>query len=132
MNLLARTALSAVIALPLAADPIGDVRAALAKLTAREPIRATYEVQQSIVNEGKFDNDKFSGKATVELEGEHGEFRVVLPRPLLDQIAREGEARTKDFEQATPTISALAAIEPGETSNAIDFAPTLLRMLHGA
>src|SRR5688572_5875651 len=76
-------------ALPLAADPLTDIRGALGKLTAREPIRATYEVQRTVVSEGKFDNDKVNGKAVVELEGSGGEFRVVIPKPLLEQIARE-------------------------------------------
>lgn len=132
MNPLARTTLALAFALPLAADPLADVRAVLGKLTAREPIRATYEVQQTIANEGKFDNDAFNGKAVVELEGSGGEMRVVLPRTLLDQIANEKEARTRDVEKRTPTASALSAIDPVETSNAIDFAPELLRMLHGA
>jgi hypothetical protein len=118
--------------LPLAADPIGDVRAALSRLTAHEPIRATYELQRSVANEGKFDNDTFNGKAVVELEGEAGGFRVVIPRPLLDQIAREQEAKSQDVDRPTPTVSALSQVDPVETVDAIDFAPTLLRMLLGA
>ena len=90
MNFL-RFALALVLAVPLAADPLGDVRAALGKLTAGQPIRATYEVQRSVANEGKFDNDAFTGKAAVELEGGGGDFRVVFPRPLLDQISRACE-----------------------------------------
>lgn len=131
MNLL-RLALALVLAVPLAADPLGDIRAALGKLTASQPIRATYELQRSVANEGKFDNDAFTGKAVVELEGEGGDFRVVFPRPLLDQISREQESRMQDVNRPTPTVSALSQIDPVETANAIDFAPTLLRMLHGA
>jgi hypothetical protein len=131
MNIL-RFALALAVALPLAADPVADVRAALGKLTAAQPIRATYEMQRSVANEGKFDNDTFTGKAAVELEGENGAFRVVYPSTLLGQIAREQEAQTQDVNRSTPTISALAQIDPVETANAIDFAPTLLRMLHGA
>ena len=131
MNLL-RFALALVLAVPLAADPLGDVRAALGKLTAGQPIRATYELQQSVSNSGKFDNDAFNGKAVVELEGDGGDFRIVFPRPLLDQISREQETRTQDVNKKTPTVSALSQINPVETANAIDFAPTLLRMLHGA
>ena len=131
MNVL-RFALALVFAVPLAADPLGDVRAALGKLTAAQPIRATYELQQSVANAGKFDNDAFNGKAVVELEGDGGDFRIVFPRALLDQISREQEARTQDVNRKTATVSALSQINPVETANAIDFAPTLLRMLHGA
>lgn len=127
-----RAVLTVVLAVPLAADPIADVRAALTKLTAREPIRATYEMQHAVASEGRFDNDKFSGKAVVELEGEDGAFRVVIPRPMLEQIEREQQAHALNVEQATPTVSALSEIDTVETSNAIDFAPVLLRMLHGA
>jgi hypothetical protein len=85
-----------------------------------------------VANEGKFDNDAFTGKAVVELEGDGGDFRVVFPRSLLDQISREQESRTQDVNKKAPTVSALSQIDPVETANAIDFAPTLLRMLHGA
>ncbi len=131
MNFL-RFALALLLAVPLAADPLGDVRVALGKLTAGQPIRATYEVQQSVSNAGKFDNNAFTGKAVVELEGGGGDFRVVFPRPLLDQISREQETLMQDVNRPTPTVSALSQIDPVETANAIDFAPTLLRMLHGA
>lgn len=131
MNLL-RLALVFALVVPLAADPLGDVRAALGRLAARQPIRATYELQRSVANQGKLDNITFSGKAVVELEGEGGDFRMVFPRPLLDQVTREQEARTQDVNRQTPTVGALSQVDPVETSNAIDFAPTLLRMLHGA
>lgn len=131
MNFL-RFAPALLLALPLSADPLGDVRAALGKLTASQPIRATYEMQRSVSNSGKFDNDTFSGKAVVELEGGGGDFRVVFPRTLMDQISREQESRMQDVNRTTPTVSALSQINPVETSDAIDFAPTLLRMMHGA
>ena len=124
--------LALVLALPLSAEPLTDVRAALAKLTAREPIRATYEVQRSVVSEGRFDNDKVNGKAVVELEGGGGDFRVVLPKTTLDQVSRELQARSQNVELSTPTVSALSQLDPVETSNAIDYAPVLARMLHGA
>jgi hypothetical protein len=131
MNIL-RVALALLVALPLAADPLGDVRAALGKLTAKEGIRATYEVQRAVVSEGKFDNDKVNGKAVVELEGGGGEFRVMIPKPLLEQLAREQDANAADAEKSMPTVSALSQLDPVDTSTAIDFAPTLLRMLHDA
>lgn len=130
------TFLRAVILLALAtsvaAEPLADIRAALGRLTAREPIHATYELQRTVASEGTFGDDKFSGKATVELEGDANGFRVVYPRPLLDQIEREQQARIRDVKQTTPTVKALSQVDPVETSNAIDFAPELLRMIDGA
>jgi hypothetical protein len=127
-----RAALFLLLATHLSADPVGDVRAALGRLTAREAIKATYEVQQSVANEGKFGNDKYAGKAIVELEADGGGFRMVIPPPLLEQIEREQQAKIRDVKQSTPTVSALKEMDPVETANAVDFAPVLLRMLDGA
>ncbi len=128
----ARACLILLLAAPAFADPIGDVRTALGKLTAHEPIRATYEYQRSVQNEGKFGDDKFSGKAVVELEGNDGGYHIVFPRTLLDQVEREKEAQNRNPNLETPTANALRDIEPVETADAIDFSPSLLRMLDGA
>jgi hypothetical protein len=116
----------------VSADPLTDVRATLGHLTAREPIHATYELQRTVASAGSFGDDHFSGKAVVELEGDASGFRVIYPRPLLDQIEREQQARNRDAKETTPTVKALSEVDPVETRNAIDFAPELLRMLDGA
>lgn len=124
--------LALVLALPLSADPLADIRASLGRLTAREPIRATYEMQQAVTSEGKFGNDKFSGKAAVELEGDANGVRIVYPRALLEQIEQEQSAKSRDPKQSTPTVSALRQVDPVDTTDAVDFAPVLLRLLDGA
>lgn len=132
MTTLVRTALSLLLALPVAADPLADVRTALGRLTGREPIRATYELQRAVANEGKFSDDKFSGKVSVEIEGDANGLRVVFPRTLLDQLSREQNAEARNPKQTTPTVSAVQELDPVETAQALDFAPVLLRMLEGA
>src|SRR5687767_8180568 len=117
----ARLAPLVLAAVPLFADPIGEVRAALGKLPAREPVRATLELQQSVVSEGKFDNDKFAGKVAVELEGNATGFHIIVPRPLLDQLDRERNAQVRDPKQKTATVSALNEIVPAATVDALDF-----------
>jgi hypothetical protein len=124
--------LAAALALPAAAEPLADLRAALSRLSATQPIRATYELQRSVNNEGKFGNDKFSGKVTVEVEADANGFRILFPRTLLDQIAREQTAESKNPKQTTPTVSAVQELDPVETSQALDFAPSLLRQIEGA
>lgn len=129
---IARIAALLLFALPLAADPVADVRAALTRLPAHEPIRATYELQQTVANEGKFDNDAFTGKASIELEGGEGGLRFFVPTPVLAQIEQEQNAKNHNQNLKTPTVTALKEIDPVETANAIDFAPVLLRLLEGA
>jgi hypothetical protein len=127
-----RAALLFLLATQVSADPIGDVRIALSRLTGREAIRATYELQRAVVNEGKFGNEKFNGQAVVELEADTSGFRMIVPRPLLDQIERERQAHIHDLKKSMPTVRALSQLDPTETSNAVDFAPELVRMLDGA
>jgi hypothetical protein len=119
-------------AFPVVAEPIADVRGALGRLAGREAVRATYELQQSVTNEGKLDNDKYSGKVAVDLEADASGFRVIYTRPLLEQLSREQQARSTDPNKKIPTASALREIDPVETTNALDFAPELLRMMEGA
>jgi hypothetical protein len=120
------------LALPLNADPIGDVRAALGRFTARETVRATYELQRSIKQEGKLGNENFSGKVAVELEAGAAGYHIIVGRTLLDQIEREQEARERNPKLDTPLSSALRAINAVEAADALDFAPHLLRLLEGA
>ena len=98
------------LALPLAADPLADVRASLVRLTAREPIKATYELQHAMKSEGKLDNDAVSGKAVVELEGDASGFRVIFPRGVLDQLDREQDANSHNPSLKVPTATALREI----------------------
>lgn len=119
------------LAFPLAADPIADVRTALGRLTAREPVRATLELQHNVATEGKFDNDKYAGKVTVELEGSAKGLHIVIPRPLLDQLTREQLAESRNPALSSPSVRALQEVDPVDTSDALDFAPTLLRLLDG-
>jgi hypothetical protein len=116
----------------LAADPVGDVRTALGRFPARESVRATYELQQSVKNEGKFGNDNFSGRIAVDLEASAAGYHIVVGRTLLDQIEREQQARDRNPKLSTPTTSALREINAVEASDALDFAPSLLRMIDGA
>ncbi|MFP5245614.1 MAG: hypothetical protein ACLGH0_02885 [Thermoanaerobaculia bacterium] len=133
MTNLTRALLLLLAALPLAADPLADVRTALGTLTGREPVRATYELQRNVANEGKLDNDKFGGKVSVELEADASGFRLVYPRPLLEQLEREQQAKARSTKKVeTPTVVALQEIDPVGTADALDFAPVLLRKLEGA
>ena len=127
-----RLLLLSLVAVTLHADPLTDVRTALARHGARDPIRATYEMQRAVKNEGKFDNDAFSGRASVELEGDASGFRVIVPRALLDVAARELQAHARNPKQPTPTVNAMRDFGPVETADAIDFAPALLQLLDGA
>ncbi|HUP61352.1 MAG TPA: hypothetical protein VNA69_13125 [Thermoanaerobaculia bacterium] len=120
------------IAAPLHADAVVDLRAALARLTAREPIRVTCDVQRAVNSEGKWDNQKFNGVASLHLEADAAGVRLSYPRSLLEQIERELATRAKDPKQPTPTVSAAQQIDLVNATHALDAAQPLLNMLDGA
>jgi hypothetical protein len=119
-------------AVPLAADPLGDVRTAVERFQAAEPVRATYELQRAEKNEGKFGNGNSNGKVAVELEGSAAGYHIVVGRPLLEQIEKEQQARDRNPKLETPLKNALRDIDAVETADALDFAPSILRLIDGA
>jgi hypothetical protein len=116
----------------LSADPLGDVRSALGRFPGHDTVRATYELQRSVKNEGKFGNDNFSGKIAVDLEASSAGYHIVVGRPLLELIDREQQARNRNPKLNTPTANALREINAVEAADALDFAPAVLRLLDGA
>jgi hypothetical protein len=129
---LARLSLTLLLTTPVFADAMTDLRTSLRGLAAHEPIRCTYEVQRTQASEGKFDNDKFTGKLAVELEADANGLRISLPKTLLEQVGREQDAEARNPKENMPTVTALNELEPVEAAEALDFAPVLLRMLEGA
>ncbi|HVE71983.1 MAG TPA: hypothetical protein VNI54_11485 [Thermoanaerobaculia bacterium] len=129
---IARLSLVLLIAAPLSADAVSDVRSALGRFGARDTVRATYEVQQAVKNEGKFGNDAFNGKVAVDLEAGANGYHIIISRVLLEQIEREQQARDRNPKLNTPVASALRQIDAVEASDALDFAPRVLRLIDGA
>lgn len=127
-----RALLVLLVATGASADSLTDTRAALTHLAAQDPIRATYEVQRNVSNEGKFGNEKFTGKAEVEIESDRNGLRIIFSRALLEQAEREQAARQRNGKQVTPVTNTLGEIGPLPTAAVVDFAPRLLRMLDAA
>jgi hypothetical protein len=128
----ARLLLVLLVAAPLLADGVSDVRTALGRFSAQNTVRATYEVQQTVKNEGKFGNDAFNGKVAVDLEAGASGYHIIIGRALLEQIEREQQARDRNPKLSTPTASALRQIDAVEAADALDFAPRVLRLIDGA
>ena len=127
-----RLAILLLAAVPLYADAIADVRSALGRLAATTPIRATFELQRNDVDEGKFANAKSGGKAIVDLEADSNSFRLMIPRSMLEQISNELDARARNPDVPAPTERALNDITTVVAAEALDGAPSLLRMMDAA
>ncbi|MEO8378715.1 MAG: hypothetical protein ABI779_03530 [Acidobacteriota bacterium] len=125
-------ALMLLFATPLAADAITDVRGALTGLKALAPIHGTYELERNGTASGKLDNDKFGGKVLVDVEGGPEGFQLIFPQALLEEVEREQQAEGRNSKIKAQTARALGSIDALETSQALDFAPVLLRLIEGA
>lgn len=124
--------LALLLATPLAADAVNDVRGALVTLKALAPVRGTYELERSGTSAGKIDNDKFVGKVSVEVEGGPGGFQLIFPKALLERVEQEQQVELRNRKTKAQTARALGSIDSLETSEVLDFAPVLLRLIDGA
>jgi hypothetical protein len=116
------------IAAPMHADTLADVKAALARLNARAPIRATWSHESSDSTSGKYANGKSSGHVAVEAVQDAGTFRVEIPRALLDKAA--DEARANSGSWTSDTRNSLSGISPMDISEGLDFADPFTGMLN--
>jgi hypothetical protein len=113
------------------ADTIGEVRAALAGLAAKQPIRAGYEMRRTNAARGRFyDNDynsAGSAEARVDAEG----LTITYPRAALDRARSEKTARlgANKPNAKMPRIGDVSAFRVAEM---LDYAPSLAAMLERA
>jgi hypothetical protein len=112
------------IALPMSADTLSDVKAALGRLTARTPMRVTWSHESNDTTSGKYANDKSSGRVSVEAVQDAGSFRVEIPRALLDKAAGEAHAARGDTRRALDSVS------PVGISEDLDFADSFTGLLN--
>ena len=81
-----RLAMLFLVAVPIYADALDDVRGALTSLAAATPIRATFELQRNELDEETFADGNFAGKAVVDLVADGSSFRLVMPRSMLERF----------------------------------------------
>ena len=101
------------------ADTLGDVRAAVGRLGARQPVRGTFAVEQSVKAAGKFSNENTARSVSLEVLHDGAGVSITIPQALV--AARSDAARG-----AIGSIRSLAVVE------ALDFRETLLEMMEHA
>jgi hypothetical protein len=118
-------ALGLTAAAPGCADGLSEVRAALARLNGREPVRATIEVQ--LYSETKEDGKPRpeQGKGTVRVEDGPEGLRVTYPSALLERGAQEARQHRADPEKTSPTEAVLREINATDLAEALSFAGPL-------
>jgi hypothetical protein len=119
------------VAMAAQADTIGDVRAALAGLTARQPVRATYESRRTNSARGRFYDNDFNSAGTAEARVDQEGLTVTYGRAALDRARNEKTARlgANKPDAKTPRIADVSAFRVAEL---LDYAPSLAAMLERA
>jgi hypothetical protein len=90
------------------ADTLADLEASLARLTARQPLRATFTSSTTDSTSGRFANHKGERHAALEAAQDASVFRIEFPRALLetmDGISPLGVSHSLDY--AAPLLEQL-------------------------
>lgn len=121
-----------VIASPVQADPLADLRGTLTRLQAVTPLRGSAEYALHIRTKDGGDLRTEQGHIGLRWEyGKEGLSLKIAPQ-LLEQAEAEQRARRMDPEKKTPTRNALLSFSTLQVAEALNFATTLLRELERA
>jgi hypothetical protein len=117
------------LALPLSANGLDDLRAALQKLPGGEPVKAALEhgFWRQTTDDKK--PTVSQGKVTAHLEDGPQGLRITWGRPTLQQALKELAVQEREPDKATPTRTALRNIDPLEAAESLNHAEALLRDL---
>jgi hypothetical protein len=118
--------------LPLHADSLTDMRAAIAQLRATKPIHVSIDVQRSRKNEGRFANQQFTGSTSLDAFEDESGLRITFSRAALDRADLESRAHNSDPRKPTPTRSAIDDTQATDVADAVNFTGPFLRMIEAA
>ena len=109
------------LALPATAATLDDVRTAVRRLEATQPVRATLIIDQHVKTAGKYANDSAKRLATADVGHDAHGVSITIPQALLEEARKSNPA-----QDAIGSIRTLSVIE------ALHFRDTLLTLLEGA
>ncbi len=121
-----------VLALPLRADTLADVRIAVSALHGAQPIRATVELRRSDDENGRFSNDRFNGAASVDVALDAEGVHVRFAPALVEQIVREQREHAADAKKIDTTARTAGHVGPLWVLEHLNAADTFLGMLRHA
>ena len=112
------------------ADALGDVRGALQRMTAAEPLHAVVQLDRARHSHGRFLNDDFDGSAVFDVDADASGIRVSYSRSLLQRATNEDWAKELDPKRGAGTRDALAEAQPRSIEMAVDAAGMLLHLVN--
>ena len=113
------------LAVPLAADPIDDLRATLQKYPAKSKFvaSATFQVTQNAQEKAA---NAQNGSTTFDIESGNGGLEIRVPQAALDAAQSELGAKKRDAKSVTPTRTAMAALALFDVLDSVDCGAMLL------
>jgi len=130
MNRLLLAALA--VALPLHADTLSDLKAAVGALRGTQPIRAAAELRRTEKEEGRFNNEAFTGSVALEValaaDGAHLNFAPAV----VEQFAREQREETANPKKVPASSRVAERLGPLWVLEHLNAADTFLGMLRYA
>ena len=115
---------------PLAhADGLADFKAALARLQAQTPLKATLDVKTTQRQGEGADAQEKQGQASIALEDGARGLQVLYARDTLARMDAESRQLARDPKAKTPTVLALGKLDSGEIVTMASATASLLRGL---
>ena len=112
------------------AEPLGDLRAALAKFPGGDAVDASIQIKQT----RRLADAKKPSEVQVQLNVHAGAqgLQFTFPPELMRDVDREAQAHTANAELPMPIAGVLATVTPVRITNVLNAGPDLLRDLDGA
>jgi hypothetical protein len=121
---------STLLAVPWArADGLADLKAALARLPAQTPLKATLDVKTTEKHGDGADAVEKQGQASVGVEDGARGLQVFYAKDTLARMDAESRQLVHDAQARTPTVWALAKLDSSEVVPMTSAAPALGRSL---
>lgn len=115
---------------PAGAGTVADLRAALARLSATQPLAATLEVRSRSHGDGQ--DKPLQASARITVDSDAAGLQLTFAPALLQQAAREAAAHARNKDLPTPLDDLLDKLTAPNVQPMVDFGPELLRLLDGA
>lgn len=128
MKRLTMLVMCALMAMSAQADTLSDVRNAVMRMSAKQPVRATFATEAIVKSAGKFANDNTTRAASAVVTHDASGISITIPQTLLDQVSAT-KAKDRSNDKAQHLIGSLRPIVIVE---ALDFRDSFLELVHDA
>lgn len=122
--------LAALVAAPAAhADGLADLKAALGRLQAQTPLKATLDVKTTEKHGDGADAFEKQGQASIGLEDGARGLQVLYAKDTLARMDAESRSLARDPKAKTPTVWAIGKLDSADVMPMASAAPALSRKL---